>query len=213
MQKMWFGSDYHFGHTAILDHTRRGNVWPNIQTHDEQIIQSHNAKVAESDEVYLLGDIGLYRSKWRNAEAIEALNGRKHLVIGNHDRDFVDLYAKTGLFASIALMSEVKWNKVKVVMCHTPSAHWHMAEKGTWMLHGHFHNDFNYEKHGLLNYRIMDVGLDALADLRMTDWEGTSVEDQQGPWGIYRPVEFDTIKQYFEKTGRVSMPNRHGKVD
>lgn len=207
MNNVWFGSDYHLGHANILEYTKRGQVFTSIEEHDQIVTENHNMAVKPNDDVFFIGDLCLHQNKWDRAKAIDALNGRKHLVIGNHDRDTVQFYRDSGLFAEVETMLDLKYNKKYIVMCHYPVAYWLLADKGAWMLHGHFHGDYPYAEYNLDKYRMLDVGLDALADTRMTDWDGTAPREHCP--GLYRPIHFDTIIKYFDAMGRVSMPKRH----
>lgn len=207
MNKVWFGSDLHLGHENVLRYTQRGKLFSDIREHDLSLTSTFNATVGPTDDVYLVGDVAMYKSKWACAEAIDKLNGRKHLVIGNHDEDLVEFYRSTGLFAEVESLLTLKFNRKHVVMCHYPIAYWKLADKTGWMLHGHFHGEYPYADYNLDKYRIMDVGYDALVDLRMSDWDGSPPEELRP--GLYRPIDFDTIVEYFDKTGKVSMPKRH----
>jgi calcineurin-like phosphoesterase family protein len=59
--------------------------------HDETIKANWNSVVKPDDIVYNLGDL-FVRGNWDEAmRQIKALNGRKHLVLGNHDRYYNSL--------------------------------------------------------------------------------------------------------------------------
>lgn len=78
-------SDTHFGHERLLGMQPR--LFDTIEHHDEHMIQRWNAVVRENDIVFHLGDFAFSlkekadRIKW----IFSRLNGRKYLVIGNHD--------------------------------------------------------------------------------------------------------------------------------
>lgn len=52
------------------------------------LIQRWNSRVSYDDEVYILGDVTMKGAELA-AECLSSLQGKKHLVKGNHDR-FVD---------------------------------------------------------------------------------------------------------------------------
>lgn len=79
--RRFYSADHHFSHAAILRYCAR--PWPDVETMDEALIQAHNDVVGQSDEVWFLGDFSL---SLRALALVERLNGRKHLVAGNHDR-------------------------------------------------------------------------------------------------------------------------------
>ena len=78
----YFISDLHLGHVNCLAFDNR--PFKSIEEHDETLIRNWNNVVGMDDDVYLLGDIS-----WHNAtktiEIFNRLNGRIHLIKGNHD--------------------------------------------------------------------------------------------------------------------------------
>jgi len=83
----WFSSDYHFGHERILSLSNR--LFVNVNHMNEAIINNHNAIVAPDDTVYILGDIALGTLD-KSLPLVKRLNGIKILIVGNHDRLFID---------------------------------------------------------------------------------------------------------------------------
>ena len=57
---------------------------------DEYIVEQWNKTVDDTDIVYHLGDVGRFGDYDRAKEFIGRLNGRKHLVLGNHDIEWVE---------------------------------------------------------------------------------------------------------------------------
>jgi calcineurin-like phosphoesterase family protein len=70
----------HLGHKSIAHH--RG--FQDEFYHDEHLIDSWNSVVDRRDLTYILGDITMETSKWYFQ--LDRLNGRKIVVLGNHDR-------------------------------------------------------------------------------------------------------------------------------
>ena len=85
--RKFYVSDTHFCHERLL--AMQPRPFSSIDEHDEYLIESWNSVVSELDIVYHLGDV--FFSLSRNADKVREifgrLNGRKHLVIGNHDVD------------------------------------------------------------------------------------------------------------------------------
>lgn len=84
----WFISDHHLGHANILKFTDdRGNLirpgFDDIHHMHEVMIANHNRVVAPTDNVYFLGDVGF--NKEVLASLLPRFNGRKRLILGNHD--------------------------------------------------------------------------------------------------------------------------------
>ena len=88
-EKIYLTSDWHFNHDREFIWKVRG--FSSVQQMNETIIQRHNALVQPDDDVYVLGDSALGGSdEWilaTNKILIERLNGRLHIIRGNHDTD------------------------------------------------------------------------------------------------------------------------------
>ena len=81
---IYFIADTHFGHQNALAFDNRR--FKTIEEHDEAVITHWNETVQEDDDVYALGDLMLNDNE-RGLECLRRLNGRIHLVRGNHDTD------------------------------------------------------------------------------------------------------------------------------
>lgn len=78
----YYISDLHFGHKNVLSFDDR--PFDNVEYMNKVIINNWNSAVTNSDEIYILGDVF-----WKNdlaEEILPKLKGRKHLILGNHDR-------------------------------------------------------------------------------------------------------------------------------
>lgn len=78
--KRFVTADPHFLHKLVSE--LRGFDTP--QAHDAHYIEVFNSHVGPDDQTWFLGDITL-KPLEHAAHLIQALNGRKHLVLGNHD--------------------------------------------------------------------------------------------------------------------------------
>ena len=81
----YFISDLHFNHSKVSE--SRG--FQTYQEHDAHLIRTINKVVNKTDDLYILGDITLSDNglTWKdNLSIINHLNGRTHLISGNHDR-------------------------------------------------------------------------------------------------------------------------------
>lgn len=79
----FFISDMHFGHSNIIKYENRPFI--DVESMDNTIINNWNKHIKKNDMVYILGDVSFY-NKAKTAEIIEQLNGRKFLILGNHDK-------------------------------------------------------------------------------------------------------------------------------
>lgn len=87
MSNTFFWSDTHFGHANILRFTETDGLTPIrsfscVEEMDEHMIERHNSVVGPKDTSWHLGDVVINR---RYLELIKRLNGRKRLILGNHD--------------------------------------------------------------------------------------------------------------------------------
>jgi calcineurin-like phosphoesterase family protein len=79
----FFYSDPHFGHAAVLGYCSR--PFADVHEMDARLIERYNASVCPSDTVLWLGDC-FFHNVDVSADIMGQLNGRKLLVLGNHDR-------------------------------------------------------------------------------------------------------------------------------
>ena len=80
--KVYFTSDTHFGHENIIKWCRR--PYSSVEEMNEKLIENWNSVVGPDDIVFHLGDFAFGGSGlWK--EVLSRLNGKKYLIIGNHD--------------------------------------------------------------------------------------------------------------------------------
>ena len=79
---IFFTSDLHFGHEHIIQFNHR--PFRNVTEMNRQLISNYNAVVQPEDTVYLLGDLSFQISVEKANALIAQLNGKKHLILGNH---------------------------------------------------------------------------------------------------------------------------------
>lgn len=146
----FFTADHHFGHKAIIRYSNRpfANIWEMNQS----LVDRWNEVVGKDDEVYHLGDL-VFGSRKTLKHIIESLNGKIHLIKGNHDKN-IRGWVKD-LFASVSNYKEINMDKQKVVLCHFPFRTWNKSHYGAFHLHGHSHGSLGPE--GTLR---LDVGVD-----------------------------------------------------
>lgn len=160
----FYTSDHHFWHRNILSYQpERARKWRTLEEMHEGLIRNWNSVVGERDEVFVLGDFcfgGVEKTK----DILQQLNGKKHLVIGNHDFNSVLRKAQSAGFDSV--QHSLKWDVrgVPVVLSHYPYAGDHTSEErfrhrrpvneGRWLLHGHVHSLWRVKN------RQLNVGVD-----------------------------------------------------
>lgn len=149
---VYFISDTHFGHAAIIDLCKR--PFASADEMDEVMIVRWNEIVGPDDTVYHLGDM-TYRSSRRAGDYLDRLNGEVHLVAGNHDTMTVKY--ESYRFASVTDINEIEVGGHTIVLCHYPLREWNGAWRGAWHLFGHTHGRLDNDPYG----RSQDVGADA----------------------------------------------------
>ncbi len=90
--KRFIIADLHFGHENIIKYEAR--PFNNRIEMDKRLIELWNSTVGKDDVVYILGDFTLSRSKSTIKNLLDLLNGRKVLIMGNHDtrkpKDYIE---------------------------------------------------------------------------------------------------------------------------
>lgn len=167
---IWFTSDTHFGHEACIRHCAR--PWSSAEEMDEALIAAWNEHIAPKDEVWHLGDFC-----WRGdpQRYLSRLNGRIHLVLGNHDEEkrIAPLVEWCGHVRYLRADGRRFW------LSHYAHRVWPGSDHGSFHLFGHSHGDIG--GHG----RSMDVGVDAIARW----WVGK----------CYEPVSIDQVVARLEQ--------------
>lgn len=93
MANIWFTSDTHFSHKNTLRYCGRP-FWTKEQC-DEAMIARWNAVVKPEDTVYHLGDVAMHTAPI--VRILPRLNGKKILIVGNHDLMYSYFIATRGI--------------------------------------------------------------------------------------------------------------------
>ena len=138
--KTFYIADLHFFHKNALTFDER--PFCNLKEMHEEMVKRWNMKVAEEDQVYILGDVCLGGTKEEQRQLVGSLRGRKILVRGNHDKQNDDTY--WNLFDKVCdyeeLTDVVQGKKYQLVLCHYPVYSWARMQWGSILLYGHVHN-------------------------------------------------------------------------
>ena len=136
MQKIWFVADLHFGHPKIVDICNRPTTY---DEHENWLIKEvYNKYIDKKDEVYLLGDIS-FSKRVIAQKQIAQLNGNKHLIVGNHDKNIIHL----GNWVEVTQIKDFTYSRyglnIHIVLCHYCIASYNRQVHGSWHLFGHSH--------------------------------------------------------------------------
>jgi len=121
MNDVWLISDTHFLHRNILTFADadgnliRGDRFSSCEEMNEYMIEQWNSSVAPSDTIYHLGDVSIgpkedFLKIWKR------LNGKKHLIAGNHDD--IKFMAKNDIFKTISIWKQLP--DLGLVLSHIP---------------------------------------------------------------------------------------------
>lgn len=143
-----FTSDTHFFHEKVIGYSNR--PFKTGEEMNEYMIQQWNRKVSPNDTIYHLGDFSFARED-KTERVLQRLNGKKILILGNHDKGMKSLFH---YFETVTSYHELKQGSDTFILCHYPMARWNKGHYGSYMLHGHCHASYTADG------RIMDVGVD-----------------------------------------------------
>jgi len=150
MSKVYFTSDWHFGHKAILKY----RDFESIEQHDQTFIDNFNKVVNKRDTVFFMGDIAFTEEGLKKLNELKYCH-KKILYLGNHDTLKTEEYLK--YFDEVHALRSYKnfW------LSHCPIHPQEMRNR-IGNIHRHLHasilDDKNYfdvspEKH---NYELID---------------------------------------------------------
>jgi calcineurin-like phosphoesterase family protein len=190
---IWFTSDTHFWHKAIVRYCNRpipplsqenDDPTQEVQVMNEWLIQRWNARIRPEDDVWHLGDF-FFCGKEKAVAILERLNGKKHWILGNHDyglakkvEAFFEEPPRNYKFLRVNLPYEDDEGNNQqysqpIILCHFPILSWDGMAHGSWHLHGHCHGsiDSTWNRTGLR----MDVGVDA----ELVNWQPINLVEIQ----------------------------------
>ena len=136
MAEVFLTSDTHYGHNNITKFPsglREGEPlrpWDDVNHMNEELISNWNSVVRPKDIVYHLGDFCMAR---KYIAIAGRLNGRKKLIMGNHEHHPAREYLE--YFEDVMGVKEIG----KAILSHIPL---HPSQKKRWPeanVHGHLH--------------------------------------------------------------------------
>lgn len=137
--KTFVTSDLHFGHGNIIQYEHR--PFRDVDHMDRSLIKNWNQVVSKYDRVFVLGDVGFYPMD-KLSEYVHLLNGRKTLIMGNHDRGRnVRRWMECG-FDEVSKYPIILDNSI--VLSHEPPEYFNDGTPFFWM-YGHVHGTGMYQ--------------------------------------------------------------------
>lgn len=139
----YFISDLHIGHQNILGYDDR--PFNDVDEMEEVMILNWNAAVGIDDDVYILGDIS-WKNVTKTIEFLKQLNGNLHLIVGNHDSNFLKNVNFRNCFVEITNYKELRLDDgTFIVLSHYPIIFYNRVHQGAFHLYGHVHNTIQEE--------------------------------------------------------------------
>ena len=171
---IWFTADTHLGHANIIQYCER--PFQTTKEMDETIIENWNKLVKENDSIYHLGDFCFPSRESSIHHYLSKLNGKKFLVIGNHDKQ-TEIAKSVGgnsgwTNVNFSSLLDTNIHNQSMTLCHYCMRVWNKSHYGAWHLFGHSHGKVKVD-----NSRCIDVGVD--------NWK-------------FSPVSFDELKEIMD---------------
>ena len=146
MNKIFLIGDTHFYHKNIIDYC--GRPFSSVEEMNKTLIKNWNSVVKRDDKVIVVGDFALC-GKDKIIEISQQLNGKKTLILGNHDRASIKAYYDAGFeFVSKYPIVLDDW----YIISHHPK---YTTENSLYAnIYAHVHNDINYLDHTACSFCV-----------------------------------------------------------
>lgn len=193
---IFYTSDLHYHHKNVChwdkmnwDASLGEYPFADYMERDAGIIERWNSRIGGNDIVYILGDV-CYGKRDDFIELLSALKGRKHIVLGNHDKQWMREYVGyPGLnLKSVSDYLILSDSNCKVVLSHFPILCWDGQHRGSYHVYGHVHGSAEerifqeagklLEESGVPEFRAMNAGC------MMWDFYPVTFEEMRLAYGV-----------------------------
>jgi len=156
--KNFYVADTHYYHKNIIKYEDR--PFKTVEEMNEYMIYKHNEKVSKEDNVYFIGDFALATPD-QTTDILLRLNGKKHLVYGNHDKVVKQNKLVQAGFVWCRDYAVVYEGEIPVILFHYPIQVWDRKHHGSIHLYGHIHSNKD-NHHPMVNNleNAYNVGVD-----------------------------------------------------
>lgn len=143
------------GHENIIKLCNR--PFSSLEEMNETLIENWNRRVRRNDTIYIVGDLFFRAADVKGI--LDRLSGKKHLILGNHDKSWIKKIDAGDYFESVESFMEMSDGQRGITFCHYPLLSWDHAQR-TYMIHGHIHNNTNADYWPLLvrRERVLNAG-------------------------------------------------------
>ena len=139
----------HFNHNREFIYKPRG--FQLVKEMNEAIIERHNSIVGIDDDVYVLGDLclGGAESLEANRELISRMNGKLHVILGNHDTPTrIAMYQELPNVVEVVYATMIHYRGYHFFLSHYPCMTGNLEKETlkqcTINLYGHTHQQNNF---------------------------------------------------------------------
>lgn len=108
----------------------------NVNEMYDTILRNWNEVIKDDDIVVIAGDLAFNRNDAKNF--IDSANGKKYLVLGNHDDWYDETFVARDLLGATDIL-KVNTQENTIICCHYPIECWEMMVCGSIMVHSHVH--------------------------------------------------------------------------
>lgn len=116
---IYLTSDTHFCHDKSFLYEPRG--FSSVSEMNQAIVKNWNKTVGKDDDVYHLGDVMLNNNA-EGARLLHQLNGRIHIILGNHDTDArVDIFNDSYNVVEVCYGRPLKYEGYHFFLSHYPT--------------------------------------------------------------------------------------------
>lgn len=157
-------SDEHYFHEGMI--TNCGRNFANVKQMNQWMISQNNEVVGKDDTVYHIGDFMYSNATYEQlCYIMSQLQGRHHLILGNHDHFKPFQYTEAGF---ISVHTAFWWENL--VMVHDPSVYTFCKKELGILVHGHVHDLY----HTIEDRPVVNVSVEMIS---------------------YRPVTFEYVNE------------------
>lgn len=145
MSNIWVISDTHFNHKNILNFTdfsdKKVRDFSSVEEMNEIMIERWNECVKPGDKIYHLGDVFFGPKEWIEANW-HRLNGKKRLIVGNHDD--IPYIVEKRMFEKVDMWR--MFSEFNILLTHVPIHESTLGERRfkdrpMINIHGHIHSN------------------------------------------------------------------------
>ncbi|MEY9562285.1 hypothetical protein [Sinorhizobium fredii] len=175
--KKFYVADLHLAHPGILQNCPDTRRFASVEEMDVAIIDRINQRVGAKDILYILGDFCLSNIPEYVEHLFHTINGRKRLIIGNHDLDHKSRLKK--------VLAALPWDVPpahsmetkdgphgsRIYLSHYAHRTWPAMRHGSYHFYGHSHGSMpsmGLSRDVGIDVADMDFGPKTFNDLKET---------------------------------------------